>query len=129
MSSSRKCSLTAFSHLAQLMRRGSASRYDYGAAENVKRYGSAEPPSYLDPLSAGHLALPITFVSGRAEPDLPPPSPPCRTYDWLRAASNGDALYTRHVVPGYAHMDCFMGARANEEVYPLFIEQLDACPA
>jgi choline dehydrogenase-like flavoprotein len=119
-----KCSLKAFSHLAQIMHRGSASRYDYGAAENEKRYGSDEPPSYLDPRS---LAIPITFVSGAQNGTFLPEST-LRTYDWLRAA-NGDALYKRRVVPGYGHIDGFMGSRANEDVYPLFIEQLDDCPA
>ena len=118
-----KCNITAFRHLAQLMRRGSASQYDYGAAENQKRYGSAEPPSYLDPT---HLALPITFVSG-AENETFLPASTERTWNWLRAA-NGDALYSRHVVPGYGHIDGFMGSRANREVYPLFREQLEARP-
>jgi choline dehydrogenase-like flavoprotein len=119
-----KCNLTAFSHLAQIMHRGSASRYDYGAAGNEKRYGSDEPPSYLDPR---HLAIPITFVAGAQNQTFLPESTQ-RTYDWLRAA-NGEALYKRHVVAGYGHIDGFMGSRANEEVYPLFIEQLEACPA
>ena len=119
-----KCNMTAFRHLAQLMRRGSASRYDYGAAENQKRYGSEEPPTYLDPT---HLRIPITFVSGEQNQCFLPEST-ARTFDWLRK-ENGDALYKRHTVPGYGHIDGFMGARANREVFPLFIEQLEACPA
>ena len=119
-----KCNITAFRHFAQLMRRGTASRFDYGTAENVKRYGSTEPPTYLD---ARNLAIPITFVSGEKNQTFLPASTE-RTYDWLRA-HNGDALYRRHVLAGYGHIDGFMGARANREAYPLFLEQLEACPA
>jgi choline dehydrogenase-like flavoprotein len=118
-----KCNLTAFRHLAQLMRRGTASKFDYGAAENKARYGTSEPPTYLD---ARYLALPITFVSGEQNQTFLPESTQ-RTYDWLRQA-NGDAFYARHVVPGYGHIDGFLGARANREVYPLFLAQLEACP-
>ncbi len=119
-----KCNMTAFRHLAQIMRRGTASRFDYGPEENHRRYGTKVPPSYLDPK---HLAIPITFVSGELNQTFLPVSTE-RTYDWLRAA-NGDALYQRHVVPGYGHIDGFMGARANREVYPLFMERLEATPA
>ncbi len=118
-----KCNITTFRHFAQLMRRGTAARFDYGAAENQARYGSVEPPSYLDPT---HLRLPITFVSGEQNQTFLPVSTE-RTYDWLRK-ENGDALYKRHVVPGYGHIDGFLGARANREVYPLYVEQLEACP-
>lgn len=119
-----KCNITAFRHLAQLMRRGTAARYDYGTAENKRRYGSEEPPTYLDPT---HLRIPITFVSGEKNKCFLPDST-ARTFGWLRE-KNGDALYKRHTVPGYGHIDGFMGSRANQDVFPLFKEQLDACPA
>jgi pimeloyl-ACP methyl ester carboxylesterase len=119
-----KCNMTAFRHLTQLLRRGTAARFDYGAAANVVKYGSEEPPSYLD---ATHLKIPITFVSGEKNQTFLPVSTE-RTYDWL-CAENGAALYKRHVVPGYGHIDGFMGARANVDVFPLFLEQLEASPA
>ena len=46
------------------------------------------------------------------------------TYDLLRER-NGEEYYTRHVIPGYAHMDCFVGKDAARDVYPLITEQLD----
>ena len=34
-------------------------------------------------------------------------------------------LYSRHVIPGYAHMDCFIGQDAARDVYPTITAQLD----
>jgi choline dehydrogenase-like flavoprotein len=119
-----KCNITTFCHLAQMIRRGEAAKFDYGAAENQKRYGSPEPPSYLNPQ---HLALPITFVSGAMNQTFLPVSTE-RTYNWL-CANNDPKLYRRHVVPDYGHIDGFMGFRANQDVYSVFLEQLENCPA
>lgn len=119
-----KCNITAFQHLGQLTRRGTAARFDHGAAENTRRYGTSEPPTYLDP---SHLRIPITFVSGEKNETFLPTSTEL-TFGWLRAA-NPDIAYQRHVVPGYGHIDTFMGARARTDTFPLFMEQLEACPA
>lgn len=119
-----KCNITAFRHLAQIIRHGSALKYDYGHAENRKRYGADTPPSYLNP---EHLRIPITFVSGELNRTYLPESTE-ETFNWLRS-TNDPKLYTRHVVPAYGHIDNFMGYRANVDAYPLFLEQLEACPA
>ena len=119
-----KCNITAFRHLAQIIRHGSALKYDYGHAENRQRYGADIPPSYLNP---EHLRIPITLVSGELNRTYLPESTE-ETFDWLRSA-NDPKLYTRHVVPAYGHIDNFMGYRANADAYPLFLEQLEACPA
>jgi hypothetical protein len=119
-----KCNITAFRHLAQIIRHGSAVKYDYGENENLKRYGASESPSYLNP---EYLRLPITFVSGELNRTYLPVSTE-ETFNWLRA-HNEPALYKRYVVPGYGHIDNFMGYRANIDSYPLFLEQLEACPA
>lgn len=119
-----KCNMTAFRHLAQIVRRGTAAKFDYGAEENLKRYGSAEPPSYVRP---EHLRIPITLVSGELNQCYLPVSTQ-RTYEWLRGV-NDPALYHRYVVPGYGHIDNFIGAAANRDCYPLFLAQLEACPA
>ncbi|MEO6982072.1 MAG: hypothetical protein ABI072_03025, partial [Edaphobacter sp.] len=47
------------------------------------------------------------------------------TYNALRAA-NGDALYSRHVIPGYGHIDCIFGTNAVNDVYPHMLEHLEA---
>ena len=119
-----KCNVTSFQHLGQLMRRGTAARFDHGARENARRYGQDEPPSYLD---ARNLRVPITFVSGENNETFLAESTEL-TFDWLRAENPG-VDYRRHVVPGYGHIDTFMGTRAREDCYPLFLEHLDAHPA
>lgn len=119
-----KCSITSFRHLAQLVRRKSAAHYDLGAERNRKAYGQEAPPSYLDPK---HLRIPITFVSGAKNACFLPASTE-DTYAWLREA-NGAPFYKRHVIEHYGHIDGFMGAKANVDCYPAFIEQLEACPA
>lgn len=40
-----------------------------------------------------------------------------RTYELL-GARVGTGWYTRHVVPGYAHMDCVIGRDAVRDIYP-----------
>jgi len=35
------CNMTAFRHLAQIVKRGTAAKFDYGAAENLRRYGAS----------------------------------------------------------------------------------------
>ena len=45
-------------------------------------------------------------------------------FDALRAA-NGSALYRRHVIPGYGHIDCIYGKDAVRDVYPLILAHLD----
>lgn len=119
-----KCNITAFRHLAQIIRNGSALKYDYGRDENLKRYGAENPPTYLNP---EHLRIPITFVSGELNRTYLPTSTE-ETFNWLRTA-NDPKLYKRYVVPEYGHIDNFMGYRANIDSYPLFLEQLEACPA
>ena len=46
------------------------------------------------------------------------------TYEALRDA-NGDGLYQRMVIPGYAHMDCWIGERAALDVFPLALAELE----
>ena len=46
------------------------------------------------------------------------------TYDLLRDA-NEASLYTRTVIPGYAHMDCFVGKDAARDVYPSLLAHLE----
>ncbi len=118
------CNLTTFRHLAQLAVRGESTAFDYGEAENLARYGQKKPPSYLRP---EHLRVPITFVSGELNRTFLPASTEA-TYNWLRQVNNPD-LYKRHVIPGYGHIDGFLGNDSSRDAYPIFLEQLENCPA
>jgi cholesterol oxidase len=103
-----KTRLTAFKHLTTMIRKGHAVDADGEEA-------------YLPHL--GRLAFPITFVHGEHNRMFVPRSTEL-TYDALRAA-NGDSLYRRVVVPGYAHMDCWIGADAARDVFPMALAELE----
>ena len=116
-----RCNMTTFKHLAQLVRDGEARKYDYGRKENERRYGTAKPPSYMNP---EHLALPMLFVSGELNQTYLPRSTQL-TYDWL-CSTNGPSLYKRKVLPRYGHIDTFMGRRAHLDTYPELLAHLES---
>lgn len=103
-----KTRLTAFKHLTTMIRKGHA----------VDAAGAEVYMPHLD-----RLAIPITFLHGEHNRMFVPRSTEL-TYDALRAA-NGDALYRRVLIPGYAHMDCWIGERAATDVFPLALEELE----
>ncbi|KAG0073153.1 hypothetical protein BGZ89_010802 [Linnemannia elongata] len=41
------------------------------------------------------------------------------TYDYK-------SIYRREVIPGYGHLDCIVGDKAYQDVYPIILKQLDA---
>lgn len=100
--------MTAMRHIARLVRAGHL-------------VDAAGGDTYMPHLQ--RLAIPITFVHGERN-HLFLSSGSAATYETLRAA-NGPGLYRRHIIPGYAHMDCFIGERANHDVFPLIREELD----
>jgi pimeloyl-ACP methyl ester carboxylesterase len=113
------CNLTTFRHLAQLALLGHSARFDFGRAENLRRYGRETPPSYV---SAEHLRLPITFLSGARNGTYLPRSAHL-THAWLSEV-HGPALYRHVVLEGYGHLDTFMGSTAHRDVYPRLLEGL-----
>jgi cholesterol oxidase len=76
---------------------------------------------YLDHLD--RLAIPICFIHGGDNECFLPESTRI-TYDLLRA-KNGKDLYTRHVIPGYGHIDCIYGKDASRDVFPQMLAHLD----
>lgn len=77
--------------------------------------------SYMPHLE--RLSLPIRFIHG-AENRCYVPDSTKLTYDLL-CAKNGSALYDRHVIPGYGHIDCMFGENASRDIYPLILEHLE----
>jgi len=100
--------LTTFVHLGRIMRIGHA-------------VGSGGDERYLP--HADRLALPITFLHG-ADNNLFLPEGSAETMRVL-TDRNGPDWYTRHVIPDYAHMDCFIGKDAHRDVYPIVAAELD----
>ncbi len=70
-----------------------------------------------------NLRLPISFIHGENN-RLFTPDGSQLTYDFLIEA-NGPDLYTRTVIPDYAHMDLFIGKDAARDVYPAITAELD----
>lgn len=99
--------MAAFEHLARLVRAGTL----------VDARGR---DVYMP--HAKRLAIPITFIHG-AENECYLPESTERTRDWLGSA-NDSSLYRRHVIADFGHIDCILGARAAEHVYPLILDHL-----
>lgn len=78
------------------------------------------------PRLAERLRLPITFLHGADNRHYLPESSE-RTYQHLIQA-NGAALYERHVLPGYGHLDPIISKDAARDVYPLILRALLAHP-
>jgi pimeloyl-ACP methyl ester carboxylesterase len=76
---------------------------------------------YLD--GAANMRVPIDFIHGEHN-RLFLPEGSALTYEWLRDA-NGPDLYSRTIIPGYSHMDCFVGKDAARDVYPTVTALLD----
>jgi cholesterol oxidase len=76
---------------------------------------------YLANLKA--LSIPLCFIHGAANECYLPESTHL-TYELLRE-TNGDNLYSRHVIPGYGHSDCIFGKNAAVDVYPYILAHLE----
>lgn len=101
--------MTSFEHLALMVREQQVMSAD----------GKDVYMPHLD-----RLALPMRFIHGEKN-DCYLPASTQKTYDLLCAA-NGESLYSRHVIPGYGHIDCIFGKNAVDDVYPLILEHLEA---
>ena len=101
--------ITAFEHLARLSRAGHLVSADGGEI-------------YMGQLE--RLAIPIAFIHGAENACFAPRS----TEETVAALSqaNGAALYRRHVIPAYGHIDCIFGKHAARDVYPYILEHLEA---
>ncbi|KAH7393666.1 hypothetical protein BKA64DRAFT_578312 [Cadophora sp. MPI-SDFR-AT-0126] len=67
--------------------------------------------------------IPILFFSGSDNKVLTPESTD-KSYTVLRDMF-GTRDYSRHVVQGYGHLDCWMGRRAYKDVFPMLREEVD----
>lgn len=100
--------MTTFKHITTMLRAGHA----------VNAEGAEDYLPHVD-----RLRLPIAFLHGEKN-RLFLPAGSEATYELLRA-TNGPENYVRHVIPDYAHMDCFLGKNASRDVYPIILAELD----
>ncbi|AEH10388.1 hypothetical protein FsymDg_3076 [Candidatus Protofrankia datiscae] len=101
--------IASLRHLASMMRAGRA--VDAAGGDVYTR----------DPR---FLRLPIHLLQG-TENYIFLPEGSARTLRWLRDA-NGPELYSRSILPGYAHLDAVIGQNADRDVYPLILQHLEA---
>jgi len=100
--------MTFFEHISRMIRAGRA----------LDREGRDAYLANLD-----RYRLPIAFIHGEHNRMFLPRSTEL-TYDLLRRA-HGDELYTRHLVPGYAHLDCWLGDHGARDVFPIALAELE----
>ena len=104
-----------------------ATAYEVGR-EKIREYAAALaiPAAIHRDHEAAHperLRLPILLVQGERNYIFHPEGS-LRTLRWLEA-SNDPRLYTRVVLPRYAHLDALMGRDASRDVFPLLSSHLD----
>ncbi|MEW6153106.1 MAG: alpha/beta fold hydrolase [Actinomycetota bacterium] len=100
--------LTFFEHVSRIC----------AAGRVVDAQGEDTYLSHVD-----NMDLPITWVHGERNNFFPPVGTKM-TYDLLSKV-NGPDLYRRVVVPGYAHMDFFIGRDAHRDIFPLLHEDME----
>ncbi|EES10556.1 hypothetical protein BDA96_06G040300 [Sorghum bicolor] len=100
-------------HLAQMIRRGTLAKYDYGnAADNTKHYGQATPPAY--DVSAIPDDFPL-FLSYGGRDTLSDQQDVSHLLQVLKS-HDGDKLTVQYL-EDYAHADFVFAGNARERVY------------
>ncbi|RCV32747.1 hypothetical protein SETIT_7G028300v2 [Setaria italica] len=101
-------------HLAQMIRRGTIAKYDYGnAADNTKHYGQATPPAY--DVSAIPDDFPL-FLSYGGRDSLSDVLDVGHLIHQALKSHDGDKLTVQYL-DNYAHADFVMAGNARERVY------------
>jgi cholesterol oxidase len=100
--------MRAFEHIAAIGRAGQVVDF---SGEDI----------YLPRLD--RLNLPIAFIHGEQNHCFLPEGTQ-KTFDLLCSKFN-PGQYSRHVIPGYGHIDCVFGKNASADVYPFIVEHLD----
>ena len=100
--------MAAFEHLAVLCRKG----------VSVNAEGKDVYMPHFD-----RLNLPICFIHGENNECFLPKSTEL-TYNIL-CEKFGAENYSRHVIPGYGHIDCIFGNNAVKDVYPHILNHLE----
>jgi hypothetical protein len=100
--------ITFFEHISRMIRKGRAVD-----AQGRDAYWS----------NADRFRMPISFITGEHNRMFVPRGL-AKTHERLRAA-NGEALYSRHVVQDYAHLDLWLGSDAARDVYPIALAELE----
>jgi pimeloyl-ACP methyl ester carboxylesterase len=91
------------------------------AGHLVSYDGGPDVPA--DPIAAGlRTDARFAFFTGAMNRCFLPESQQ-RSFAWLDAQRPG--YHSLHVIPGYGHLDIFMGKNASRDVLPLIVQELD----
>jgi pimeloyl-ACP methyl ester carboxylesterase len=101
--------MTFFEHMAVMVRRGCRAVDARGGDTYLPR--------------TQRFQMPVSFVTGEHNRMFVPRGLEA-SYDLLRAV-NDPELYAHHVVPGYAHLDLWLGRDAERDVYPIVLRELE----
>jgi pimeloyl-ACP methyl ester carboxylesterase len=104
--------ITFFEHISRMIRRSRAvdARGRDAYLSNLDRY-----------------KIPLAFMTGEHNRMFVPRGLK-RTHDMLVSA-HGPDLYRRHVIEGYAHLDCWLGEQSDSDVFPIALAELERHPA
>lgn len=105
-------SLKNLGHLAQMIRRGTFSKFDYGYIGNLQHYTRFTPPAY--DLTTIPGSLPMWMASGGNDA-LSDPIDVIRTVDQLQTKPQMVCL------PEYGHIDFILSIRAKKDLYDSMI--------
>lgn len=111
-------------HLINLLKRmGSCGE----VSTNVPEYTELTAPEIVERLRG----LPFLFFVGGDSAVLSPRATETTyerlidTFGMCAGLPGGSIQYRRRVVPGYGHLDCWMGRNAWRDVYPFVREEID----
>lgn len=66
----------------------------------------------------------FAFIAGEMNHCFVPESQR-RTFEWFEKHDRRRGRHAMHVVPGYGHLDIFMGQTADENVFPIIVDELE----
>jgi cholesterol oxidase len=118
-----RANLQTFEQIADMVRRGKVSRF------TRERFSDEAPPPYLTRDNGQRIRIPVTLLQGM-ENQLFRPSGGRKTLGWLLrngGAPDPELFYRLRGVPGYGHVDLFIGKDAWRDVYPVIVEELERC--
>lgn len=103
-------SLKQFAHVAQLVKSRRFAKYDYGAADNVRLYGSVVPPSY----SLKNCRVPISLHYGTQDGIV-------AVKDVELLAKNLDTVKEMNEIFGYNHLDFLYSFESTDGLYKFML--------
>ncbi|MCO5603153.1 hypothetical protein L7F22_057300 [Adiantum nelumboides] len=103
-------------HYSQLLRLGTFGKYDYGEAENMKRYKQKTPPDY-DLSKFPSNQIPMLFISSGNDSLA-------NTVDVAHLYRDIPPGFQRRLVENFGHLDFVFGDTANRVVYDYAMEFL-----